>query len=64
MKAENVAEGRENTEKNLESDLIVGKSAKAREIRRSWRAAGAMERVRQPEERDNWEQRPLDERRR
>lgn len=41
--------------------VIVGKNAEARVISRSWRAAGDVGGVREPEERDNQEQRPLEE---
>lgn len=41
--------------------MIVGKNAEARVIRRSWRAAGDVGGVRELEERDNQEQRPLEE---
>lgn len=41
--------------------MIVGKNAEARVIRRSWRAAGDVGGVRELEERDDQEQRPLEE---
>lgn len=41
--------------------VIVGKNAEARVIRRSWRAAGDVGGVRELEERDKQEQRPLEE---
>lgn len=41
--------------------VILGKNAEVRVIRRSWRAAGDVGGVRELEERDNQEQRPLEE---